>query len=107
MASIVMMQGDSYYIPFKFYDEDGTQITSDMVDDVEIVIDGVRKTLAEDEIEYDSEDDSFLWPLTQEESFSFDEFADIQARVRFTSGDVVGVAFGSAYVQESASKVEL
>ena len=104
---MIIMQGDAYYIPFLFFDDDGTKITNSMVDDVEIVFAGIRRTLSDNEIIYDSTNKVFLFPLTQQETFGLSGIARGQVRIEFTNGDVIGESFGSIIVLPSDSRREL
>lgn len=87
MASI--MQGDEYGIPIGLKRKsDGTVITTADVEEVEIVLGGCRKTYSGGEVTFDGE--KWIYPLTQEESFTFARRARLQVRVKFSGGDVVG-----------------
>ena len=100
---MIFMQGDAYYIPFLFFDDDAQPITDDMLDDLEIVFGNVRKTLGA--ILYD--DGAFLFPLTQEESFGMDSTVKIQARLKFKTGDVLGASLGHVVFLKSDSQEAL
>lgn len=104
---MIIMQGDAYYIPFSFFDDDGTKITNSMVDDVEIVFAGIRRTLSDNEIIYDGTNKRFLFPLTQQETFALPTIGRGEVRLKFTNGDVIGDSFGNIIVLESDSREEL
>ena len=91
---MVFMQGDAYYIPFYFFADEETQITEDMVDDVEIIFGKVRKTYSDGEILYN--DGAFLFPLTQAESSAMSGTVRVRAQVTFNAGDVIGSSMGHA-----------
>lgn len=101
-----MMQGDQYRIPVSLKHEDGSIVTESEVRDVEIFVGSVRKTL-DDGISYDANEKCFYVYLTQKETFRLGGDVGIQARVLFTSGDVVGVNLGTVNFETSTSKVVL
>ena len=101
-----MMQGDQYRIPVSLKHEDGSTVTKAEVRDVEIFVGSVRKTLTEG-ISYDASEKCFYVYLTQKETFRLSGDVRVQARILFTSGDVVGVNIGTVNFETSASKVVL
>lgn len=101
-----MMQGDQYRIPVSLKHEDGSTVTEAEVRDVEIFVGSVRKTL-DDGISYDEREKCFYVYLTQKETFRLSGDVRVQARILFTSGDVVGVNLGAVNFETSASKVVL
>ena len=101
-----MMQGDQYRIPVSLKHEDGSAVTEAEVRDVEIFVGSVRKTI-DDGISYDESEKCFYVRLTQKETFRLSGDVRVQARVLFTSGDVVGVNLGTVNFETSASKVVL
>lgn len=99
-----IMQGDEYGIPFQVTTEDGIG-TPDMFDDVEIMIDDVRKSLKKGEITFDENTQEFIFPLKQSDSFSFcNGFHTAQIRCKFKNGDVIGVPIGEITIHKSNSK---
>lgn len=101
-----MMQGDQYRIPVSLKHEDGSIVTEAEVRDVEIFVGLVRKTL-DDGISYDEGEKCFYVHLKQKETFRLSGDVRVQARILFTSGDVVGVNLGTVNFETSASKVVL
>lgn len=90
---MTIMQGDSYNIPFQFAmldDEtgEGIPITDEMVTDVSITLDGITKTMNDGDITYN--DGDFLFPMTQEDSFSLSGIVGVQATLTLAGGDIVG-----------------
>lgn len=98
-----MMAGDAYSLPIKISSADGTANASTFAD-VEVCIGHVRKTLADGEITFDTEQECFLVPLTQEETFSLRGRAKINIRCKYPSGDVVGIDLGTLDFGPSLSK---
>lgn len=101
-----MMQGDQYRIPVSLKHEDGSSVTEAEVQDVEIFVGSVRKTLG-DGISYDEDEKCFYVYLTQKETFRLSGDVNAQARILFTSGDVVGVGLGTVNFEKSTSRVVL
>ena len=101
-----MMQGDQYRIPVSLKHEDGSAVTESEVREVEIFVGSVRKTL-DDGVSYDASEWCFYVYLTQKETFRLNGEVLVQARILFTSGDVVGVNLGKVNFETSTSKVVL
>lgn len=100
---IEIMEGDQYGIGIRITDKCGHLITDTDVEDVEVCIGKYIKTYANNEVTY--EDDHFVYPLTQEESFSFNSKSIVcQIRVKFPGGDVIGEAFDRIDIKSSKSK---
>ena len=79
-----IMQGDAYPVGFDIVDLNGAKITPAAVSEIEIVLNGVRKTYTAGEVYFD---DRWYFPLTQEETFAMPEVGKCHVRVK--SGDVV------------------
>lgn len=105
MAIFKMMQGDQYGIPFTFTDDDGQLITVEDLDDVEIVLGKLNKRYSQNEIAYD--EGTFIFPISQDESFSLGRFVGGQVRLKFKSGNVIGEDLGTIDVLASRSKERL
>lgn len=101
-----MMQGDQYRIPISLKHEYGEDVVANDVSEVEVFVGSVRKTLS-DGVEFDESDRVFYVYLEQKETFRLSGDVRVQARVLFTSGDVVGVNLGSVNFETSTSKVVL
>lgn len=101
-----MMQGDQYRIQVHLKHEDGYAVTKSEIDDIEVFVGTVRKTLL-DGVSFDDESETFYVHLTQKETFRMRGDTKVQARLLFTSGDVVGVSLGTVNFETSTSKVVL
>lgn len=105
--SLIIMQGDQYAIPI-IGTQNGKPLDMTTIDEVEFVIGKMRK-LYPGEVVLD-EGGTFLFPLTQQETFAVQRSSQhVQIRVKF-KGDtpvVVGVDVGDIYVADSISKVVL
>lgn len=100
-----MMQGDSYGLPIEIKKSNGTALTPEDVSDVEIVIGHLIKTHKRKEITFDADSGMWVFPLTQEETFSLPAMrVKGQARIAWASGGVEGVPLGYVNVSESYSK---
>lgn len=101
-----MMTGDAYSVPLQIETSEGF-LTPDELEDIEVFIGSIRKTLQQGHITYDYDENVFLVNITQKETFRLKGEEKVQARCKFTSGDVVGVDFGTIDVTKSTSKVVL
>ena len=89
--AIKIKQGDQYPIPVSLFFNDEI-INPEDISAVEFVIGGYRK-LYPGEVTYDSDENVFIVPLTQEETFSWeaDSSVEFDIRIKFTGGSVVGL----------------
>lgn len=95
-----IMQGDAYSIPVSIR-AGATEITPDMVESVEVMVGDVAKSYPE-QMEYD---DSWIFTLTQQESFELcSTLQPVQVRVKFKSGEVAGTQCGCVSVNGSRSR---
>ena len=105
--SLIIMQGDQYAIPI-IGKQNGKPLDMTTIDEVEFVIGKMRK-LYPGEVVLD-EGGTFLFPLTQQETFAGQRASQhVQIRLK-CKGDppvVVGVDVGDIYVADSISKVVL
>lgn len=103
-----MMQGDSYNLPIELTVGDPAKlVTPDMLDDLEVVIGNVRKTLGKGDITYDAERSLFLVYLSQQDTFRLCGNESVKIRPKFIRGDVIGINAGALTVEHGASKVVL
>ena len=88
--SLKIKQGDAYTVPVGVT-VNGNALDVTEVSAVEFMLGGNRK-LYPDEVTYDSDTGYFLVPMTQEESFAFeaDGQIEVDVRVKFTGGNVIG-----------------
>lgn len=104
-AELVIMQGDQYAIPVGITDKNNAPVPPDAIAEVEMVVGTLRKTLTAGEITYSEEQEAYLFPVTQEESFGLRaQPVPVQIRVKTTSGDVTGENLGRVIITESRSK---
>lgn len=101
-----IMQGDQYRIPISL-EENSIPITSADIKDLEVFIGPYRKTLSNGDIEFDENESAFYVYVAQKETFSMRGDVEIQARILYPSGDVVGILLGIVNFITSASRVVL
>jgi len=98
-----MMQGDACNLSFQIFNNAGAVVTPLDVQDVEITIGHLSKTLRNLEISY--QDGLWLFPLTQNETRSFRPAAvKAEVRVLWNSGVIEGKPIYGIRINESISK---
>ena len=99
-----IMQGDAYGIPV-YITNDGEPVTPETAETVEITLGPLIKKYPEG---ISFSDDDWIFRLTQQEAFVFSAAgADCKVRVKFKSGDVIGVSLGKIDIAASRSKAVL
>ena len=100
-----IMRGDQYPIAFDIVASDGrTKITPEMASEVEIVLNGIRKTFSAEQVFYSN--DTWYFPITQQETFGMPEIGRCQVRVK-NGDEVIGEYVEPVYMTPSESKVIL
>lgn len=100
--NINMMAGDSW--PLRF----GIMVNGEPIDvqDVELIefsVDELRKTYPSEVIYY-ADEKAFLFPLAQSETQGLSGEIKAQGRIKFISGEVIGVDFGRIKITRALSK---
>lgn len=99
-----MMTGDAYVLPISITLESGIANSGSFAD-VEVVIGGcIRKTMTDGEVTFDETKQEFLVPLTQEETFKLRGTSEVDLRLKFSNGEVIGVRAGTVEHDESQSR---
>lgn len=98
-----MMQGDSYNIAFEILNTYGQPITDAELSKIEISIGSLRKTI-KDGVRYDSGNGTWLFPLSQAESFQLPRKVKGQVRLVWSNGDVEGIPIEEIHIDESISR---
>lgn len=98
-----MMTGDAYLLPIGITLE-GAQATDGAFEEIEVTIGSVRKTMSEGDITFDEESEDFFVRFTQEDTFKLRGKKNVQMRVKFANGEVIGVNVGELEHEESTSK---
>ena len=113
MATKKMMQGDSYSVPFVITMNGSTEITPDMVVELELCIgneDGaqIRKTYTGGGVRYDYASRKWFFRPTQQETFDLEPGSyDAIARMKFSDApdaDIVGVSIGRISITDTQSE---
>ena len=102
-----MMQGDQYKIPVELKGADGVPITQSEIKDLEIFVGRFRKTLSDRSVSFEESESLFYVFVTQKETFMLHGEVELQARILFLSGDVVGINLGTVNFEKATSKVVL
>lgn len=109
MATVKMMQGDSYPVFVALNMKDTRDvITPDLVSDVEISVgESLRKTYSSGETLYDSKEREWYFIPTQEETLAMEpDSYEVQARVKFPNGSyspVKGIKVGTIIILDANS----
>lgn len=98
-----LVQGDSYNLIVTIKNK-GQPLDVASVEKVEISLLYLQKSYP-GEIGY--EDGKFLFPLTQQETFRLPKLCQMQVRVKFRSGDVIGSEIKQVDVAHALSKAVL
>ncbi len=104
--SLKIKQGDAYAVPLDILLE-GESVAPEDASVIEVYVGDVRKTYP-GEISY--LDGKYYFPLTQAETFAMAENSqvDVDLRVKFSGGDVIGVTKkGVVVVVDATSEVIL
>lgn len=88
-------QGDAYYIAVTLTDDDDEPITEGTV---YVTLGSLTK-----EVTYSAEDEAWLFPLSQEESFALDFLCGLEARL-VSGTTVVNAVIGNVYVIPTENK---
>lgn len=102
--AVKIMRGDSYYIPVEIV-QDGTPVTPDMVDEIEISVgSSLQKYYSDGSVVYDN--GAWYFRLSQEETFALEDSCNVYVRVAYPGGpkDVVGTRAGALVASETGSE---
>lgn len=99
-----MMQGDQYRLPINICLSDGSTVTPESIAELEIYIGNLRKTFSDGSVTFNGETSEFYVYLTQEETFALRGTTNVQIRIKFINGDVIGVDAGDFNVDPARSK---
>lgn len=99
-------QGDAYPILFTLYDQDGNIIGPDVCDDIVICIGDIKKRYSEDQINYSLEENSWVFPLQQIDSYHLlPGIAVVEVVIKFKNNEIVNQQLNSIKVIPSKYKV--
>lgn len=110
--SFFMKQGDAYALPVALKLDDAlvTESDLDMIESVEFMISEDIRKVYPDDVTFDGENNMFLVPVTQAETFSLEDGSTISVdvRVEFHGGEVIGTrTMEQIRVLDALSEVEL
>lgn len=94
-----ILQGDSYFIGIRIK-VNGEPIDVSEVKKIEFTLGSLKKYYDED-VKYD--DQTFLFPLSQQETFDFQGPQILEVRVKFDDDSVVGKLYGKVNVMYGIS----
>lgn len=97
----MVMQGDAYGLLLY-----GSGFSVSAVAEIEFAIGNLIKSYP-GEVTYDTEQECFVFPLTQQETFAMENRVEAQARVKLSSGEVIGTRIGSIDIQKSITRTVL
>ena len=107
--AIRIKQGDAYSVPVLIR-LNGEPVDIDEVAEVEFTFGNGLRKLFPQEVQYNSADNCFYLPLTQDETFEFPANGSVtlDTRVKFVGGNVIGAQrMDSAAVADATSEVVL
>lgn len=107
--AIKIKQGDAYAVPIQVR-LNGELINADDVEAVEFCVGDALRKLYPGDVSYEPGNNSFYLPLSQTDTFAFPANGSVtlDVRVKFTSGDVIGVLRPDAFaVYDATSEVVL
>lgn len=105
----IIMQGDSYYLSFNIT-VNNEEIDLSTINSIQFVVGDLIKYYNNDdtgEVTYNDETKTFLFPLSQQETFNITGTVESQIRIKFTDNTIVGKYLGSINIQESLTEVEI
>ena len=108
MASVKMMQGDSFSV-FMNLKIDGAVMTPSLISDLEISVgDSLRKLYSAGEVQYDARQLQWYFIPTQEETLAMEPGGyEVQARIKFPNDQysfVKGVGIGRIIILDANSE---
>lgn len=108
MATVNMMQGDSYAVYIDL-EQSGVDLTPEMVSDIEVSVgENLRKTYSGGGVGYDAASQRWYIRPTQEETLALEaDGHEVIARVKYRNtpiADVKGISVGRIKITESLSK---
>lgn len=101
--SLIVTQGDEFKIKIQLYMNDALLSDLSGISLIEFSVDNLTKSYP-DEVTYDEENQYFLFPLTQKDTFKMKNAVNYQARVKFEDGTVLGTPIYQGNIRDSISK---
>ena len=105
---MAILQGNTYLLPVQVKDCDGAVIHVDQVEKGEFTFGTLVKFYGDNgDVSWDEELQSFIVPLTEEETFAFKGVVVYQGRLLLKNGSVSGSVPTNEYIYESIGKTIL
>ena len=102
---MIILQGNTYLLPIQVGDCNDNVITADRVTKGQFIFGKYEKFYGEEgEVQWSDELQSFLFPLTEQETFELNGVIKYQARLLLNDGSVSGSVPENYYVYESITK---
>ena len=100
------LQGSTYKLPVKIRDCGGNVVTDETVERASFTFDSIVKEYGVDggDVVFDWESESWIVPLTEEETFALEKSVKWQARFLFKNGEVDGTEPKNQLVYDSIDK---
>lgn len=113
MATKKMMQGDSYSLPFTITMNGTTEITPDLIAELELCVGdengvSIRKTFSSESVQYDYTERKWFFRLTQQETLNLEPRGyDVVVRIKLSNSDdadVIGIPIGRIIITDGQSE---
>lgn len=95
-------QGDQYSFILKM-EVGGNPLDLEGIELIEFTIGSLSKKWPL-EVTYDQDKKVFYFPVTQEETFEFDQYEHYQARIKYIDGNVYGTPVNKININETLSR---
>lgn len=105
---MAILQGNTYLLPVKVLDCNDNELDINMVEKGEFTFGDLVKLYGEDgEVSWDENHKVFIVPLTEKETFAFEDLVEYQGRLLLKDGGVSGSIPKAEYVYKSIGKTIL
>lgn len=95
-------QGDQYSFILKM-EVGGNPLDMEGIELIEFTIGSLSKNWPL-QVTYDKDKKLFYFPVTQEETFEFDQYEQYQARIKYIDGNVYGTPVNKININETLSR---
>lgn len=102
-------QGDSFDLKISLSIDENNFLKPELLEDLEINLGVLTKKLSQNSIQFDNEDSTFIFPLSQRESFLLSPGRYlVQVRAKFAdTGEVYGMEFTEPIIIRSLNSKEV
>lgn len=104
-----MKKGNQFYLIMEITDDNNDTLDITNVEKIQFNIGKIIKTYdgSSDEVKYNEMNNTFEIFLTEEDTFSFSEEIEIDARILYNNNTIMGTYIISEYVYDSVNEVKL